>query len=129
FGRHRMISNEVLVSAHYAAEVLGPRAVLAAVDDDVADLLRPQLLRIGRKPQEGVDLALRQESHRLARGVRRPVDIFLRIQTNVSHHAREEDVLARAERLYADRLPLQVVHGADALRPEQHEAPNLNCSE
>src|SRR5213594_132857 len=59
--------------------------------------------------------------------MRHPVDILVHIQPNVRHDAREEDVLTRAERLDADRLPFEVAHGADALRPEQHEAASVDA--
>src|SRR5436309_2880031 len=71
----------------------------------------------------GLFLIIRASGRRM----RHPVDILVHIQPNVRHDAREEDVLTRAERLDADRLPFEVAHGADALRPEQHEAASVDA--
>ena len=46
------------MTAQHAAEILRPRAVDGSVHDDVADMPGVQLLRLGRKAQESVDLAI-----------------------------------------------------------------------
>src|SRR6266851_6707293 len=56
-----------------------------------------------------------------------PADVFLGIQTHVRRHAREEDVLARSQRLDPHGLPLQVANGADSIRPKQLEAPRVDA--
>src|SRR5215831_15504136 len=49
FGRHRVLADEISISAHNAAEILGPGPVQTAVDDQMADPPRPQLLGHWRK--------------------------------------------------------------------------------
>ena len=121
-----MLPDELPVPGHHAAEVLGPGPVHAAVDDHVPDLLRPQFLRVWREAQEGVDLPLGEELHRLRRGMRDPGDVLPGIQPHVGHHAGEEDVLAGAQLVHRDGLPLQVTDRADPLRPEQLEAADMH---
>src|SRR2546425_1365104 len=117
-GGDGLLADELAMPRDHAAEVLRPRAIHAAVDHDVADLLRAERLRIGREPQEGVNLTFGQELHRLGRRVRRPIDVLVRVQAYVRHDAGEEHVLARAEPLHSDCFPLQIAHGADPLGPE-----------
>jgi hypothetical protein len=57
-GRDGMLLDEVAVPDDQAAEVLGPGAVHRAVDQDMADLLRAQLLWRRREAEERIDHAL-----------------------------------------------------------------------
>src|ERR1700757_4994303 len=62
-------------STEHAAEILRPGPVDRTVDHDMADMPGPQLLRLGREPQKGVDLTLFKEFRRLDRRIDHPVDI------------------------------------------------------
>ena len=64
-GRDRILADELAVARQHAAEVLRPGLVQGAVDDHVADVPGAQLLRLGRKAEEGIDLALGEQLHRL----------------------------------------------------------------
>ena len=57
------------------------------------------------------------------------MDVPVRVQAHVCHHARQEDVLARAESLDTDRLALEVAHGADPFGAEQDKAADVNSRE
>ena len=114
---------------HHAAEVLRPRTVRHAVDDRVTDPLRPELLRVGRKREKAVDLAVREQPLRLRRGHRGPRDVFARIEADVRHHARDERIGRSSNGVHGDRLALQVANRADALGAEQLETPRLNAGQ
>ena len=55
------------VARKHAAEVLRPGLVRGRVEDHVADLAGAQLLRLGRKAEEGVDLAFGEQLHGVSR--------------------------------------------------------------
>src|SRR5215471_11677238 len=55
--RYRMRAGELPVGRRHAAEILGPWPVGRGVDHDMTDLPRPQLLGLGREPDEGVHAA------------------------------------------------------------------------
>ena len=61
-GGDRFRPDEVRVARQHAAEVLRPRPVLRAVDDHMINALRPQLLRLGRKPRKASTLPSRNSS-------------------------------------------------------------------
>jgi hypothetical protein len=56
-----MVAHEIPVAPEHAAEILRPRAIHRAVDDDVADLARAQILRHRRQTQASVDLAVGEQ--------------------------------------------------------------------
>ena len=58
----------------------------------VSDLLGPEFLGLWWKAHEGIDRAVREELHRLGRGVHDPVDVLRWIQTDLSHHTGEKDM-------------------------------------
>src|SRR5207245_1798812 len=51
-GRDRILSYKIPVAYQHAAEVLRPRAVYGAIDDDVTDLAGAKFLRLRWKAQE-----------------------------------------------------------------------------
>jgi hypothetical protein len=53
-----MLPDELPTARDQAAEVLRPGSIRRAVDDDVSDLPGPELLRLRRKADVGVDLAV-----------------------------------------------------------------------
>jgi len=59
--------------------------------------------------------------------MRHPVDILVRVEADVHQYARQEDVLAGAERLDTDGLSFEVAHRADALCPKQHKAADVDA--
>ena len=88
-GRDRMVADEVAVADQHAAEVLRPRLVGGAVEDHVADLAGAQLLRLGRKAEEGIDLALGEQLHRRCRRAGRPSRCPLRVEPDIGRHDRQ----------------------------------------
>src|SRR5215472_14625166 len=85
FGRDGTFPHEFPAAAQHAAEILRPRTVDCAVDDDVSDMPGPQLLGLRRKAQKGVGLAVYEKLHRLdRRGGDDPVDILLRVDSDLS---------------------------------------------
>ena len=53
-----MLAGKVTVQGHEAAEVLRPRSIRRAAQDNVTDLLGPKLLNLFRKRLIGVNLPL-----------------------------------------------------------------------
>jgi hypothetical protein len=51
---------------------------------------------------------------------------FPGIQPHICGHAGEEDVLAGLQGFYSDGLPLEVADGADAIRPKELEAADMD---
>src|SRR5438132_7968469 len=92
-GRHGVSLDELAVGRDQAAEVLGPGAVECAVDQDPPDLPGPQLLRVGRKPEKAVDLALRQKPLGLGRRMLQPRDVPIGIEPDLGDDAGDERVL------------------------------------
>jgi hypothetical protein len=110
---------------------LRPGPVARAVDDDVADLLGPQLLGQRGEAHDRVHLAVREQSRRLVHRVRHPRDVPRRVEAHVGRHAGDIDPrrVASVEIRHGDGLALQVEHAADGTIAEQHEAPCVNPAE
>jgi hypothetical protein len=70
---------DVVAVAGQHAEIFRPRRVERAVDDDVPDIAGAQRLRLGRKPEEPVDLALDKRIDRFDRRVSDPMDVGYRV--------------------------------------------------
>src|SRR5262249_7899337 len=102
--RDRMFPNELSMGPHSATKVPRPGLVQRAVHYDVADLLRAQLLRIGRESQVGVNFPFGEESLGLRGGVDDPVDVRAWVDAHVRRHGCEEDVAGTAARRDGDRL-------------------------
>jgi len=92
----------------------------------MTDMPGPQLLRLGRKAQKCVDLALFVKLRRLDRGVDHPVDIAGRVKPDIGRHRRRIHVLARAQALHTDTLALQIGNTAHAFVAEQFEAADMH---
>jgi hypothetical protein len=88
-----VLAREVAIGGNQAAEILRPRAVDCTVEQHAADLSCTQLLRIGRKTEEGVDLAVCQELLRLARRMGRPLDVPIWIEPDRGCDTGEKNVL------------------------------------
>src|SRR5215472_12300521 len=117
-GGHGIFSYKFAIPGQHAAKIPGPRAILRAVDDDMADVLRTQTLWFWRKSEEGVDLALSKQLDRFDRSARHPLDILGGIESNQSRHRAEENVRACLKRLDADSSTLQIGDAAYALLSE-----------
>src|SRR6516164_6575256 len=117
-GSHGIFSYKFSIASQHAAKIIRPRAILRAVDDDMADVLRTQTLWFWRKSEEGVDLALSKQLDRFGGCARHPLDILGGIESNQSRHRAEEDVRACLKRLDADSSTLQIGDAAYALLGE-----------
>src|SRR5207248_4253999 len=87
-------------------------------DDDVADMMRSNLLGLRCEAEKRIELALDEELKWIRRGVGRrdPADVLGRVEPDVSG---DQDQLRRRARLQADGLPLQLGDAANALTREQ----------
>src|SRR3954452_7693342 len=65
-GGDRMRANELAVAERCAAEILRPRMIRGGPQDDAADLAGAQLIRLGRKAEERIDLPFGEQLYRAA---------------------------------------------------------------
>src|SRR5919204_5373183 len=97
-----------------------------AVNEDMADLPRPEFLRVGRLRRDGVDRPRGQELRRCVEGVSDPVDLLPGVYAHIGEDAGDEGVVGAAQLARSDRLALQVVDGADPLARKQLEAAEVS---
>ncbi len=64
-GGDRMSADERAVAERDTAEILRPWLVRGRAEYHATDFARPQLLRLGREAEKGVDLALGEQLHEL----------------------------------------------------------------
>ena len=114
-----MLAHELLMRSDDAAEVLRPRSIESATDDDVTYLLLAQFLRIRRKAHECIDLAVCEQLHRLGRRVDNEIDIPLGINADVGRHGGNEDMVCRSQFGDSHHLSLEIANRPYALGPEQ----------
>ena len=92
-------------------------------------LLGAQFLRLGRKAEEGIDLALHEQVDRFD-VTRDPVDVLEGIEADIGRHCGHEDMRVRSEILSnADRLALQIENAVDAFVREQLVAADMHAGE
>src|ERR687887_1088717 len=126
-----MPPDELPVTGHHAAEVLGPGPINHAVDDhvnvlDVPCLQHgPELLGLRREAEESVNLAVGDLLHGIPWGLSHPADVFSGIQAHERGHAGDEEMTAGSQLADPDRLPFQVENLMDPIAPEQLEAPRV----
>jgi hypothetical protein len=92
------------------------------IDDDAADLPGAQLLRLGWKAEEGIDLAVDKTLDRLDRRVGDPVEILDWVEPDLGGQKGQQRVRVRPQGLYPDAFSLQVGDAANAFVSEQFEA-------
>src|SRR5262249_54837701 len=92
-----------------------PRAVDGAVEDHMTDSMGMQFLRLGRQPQEPIELSVDEELHRLHRRADNPIDVFAWINADMRDDRRQEHMLGRAQRGDPNSLTPQVGDAADVL--------------
>jgi hypothetical protein len=85
FGRDRVRGNEFPVARQHAAEILRPRLLHGGIEDYVTDMPGAQILGLGRKAQERVDLTLNEQFDRLDRGVGDPLNVLPGIEPELGH--------------------------------------------
>src|SRR5207237_3751861 len=119
------------VAGRHAAVILRPRAVQPCIDNDVSDMASAQILRLGRKAEKGIDLALREQIERFDRriGGDDPANVLGRIEPDMRGHDGHEGRMGRPQTFDADTLSLQFGYGADALAAEQFEAADMDAGE
>src|SRR5438067_709710 len=91
----------------------------------MADFAGAQILRLWRKSQERIDLAVGKKLRRPGRGTRDPLNIPGRIEADMGGHRVKEKVRAGAEALDAYFLSLQVQDAADVFPRKQFEAADV----
>ena len=102
-------------------EILRPRMVERAVDDDTADVAEAQVLCGSAESQERVDLPSAKKSFGFSSASADPIDVLGRVEPHISRQAGEEEVSAEPTRLQADARALQLGDSVDALAREQLE--------
>ena len=90
-----------------------------AAQFDVADPAGAQFLRLRRKAQESIDLALHEKLEGFGLWVSNPVDVFGRIEADMSRQHRRNPGPSRPRGLHAYTSPFQVFNAADIFLGEQ----------
>src|SRR5208282_2301953 len=83
FGRDRVIADEFPVAREHAAEILRPRPVHCAVDDNVAEMPGAKFLGYGREAETGVDFTRSEELSRGWRLAGDPMDVIYRVEPDM----------------------------------------------
>src|SRR5215467_4817485 len=125
-GRYWITSDKRLISSYDAAEVVRPRSIYRAVDDNAPDPLRPELLGNRGESNEGIDLAISEETCRFGRVVGEPLDVSSRVETNIGGHAGKENMMSGIEARNSNGFSLEVAHGSNVPNPEELEAPDVD---
>ena len=76
----------------------------------MAGVPRPQFLRLGRKPEERIDLSFREKRQRVDSRASDPVDVLHRVESDLRRHQGQEILRAQLE---ADALALQLRNPVD----------------
>src|SRR5262249_52591292 len=83
-------------------------------------------LRVRRKAEERVNLAVGKKPLRGDRRTGYPFDVFGGVEPDIGGHGRQEHMGRGAQDWYSDRLALEVGDGADAIGREQLEAADMH---
>jgi hypothetical protein len=95
----------------------------------VPDLSRPELLGLWGEAQIGIDLPPGEEIHLRSRGMGDPVNVLAGIQAHMPYYRCGKHVLARAQFLDGDTLPLSVANRVNAVSPKQLKASDVDASQ
>src|SRR5262249_49754803 len=87
------------------------------------DVPSAQLLRVWRKAQKRIDLAIDEKLLLRSRRVDHPAYIFARVEPDLRGHQRNQHVRGRSEAQDSDPFPLEVADGCRRLR-----SPAIRCS-
>jgi hypothetical protein len=117
------------IAPQHAAEILRPRAVHGAVDDDVADMPRAQILRLGRKAQKGIDLSFHELLDRLDGTVGDPAYVLDGVEPDMRGHQGHQHVRGRPPVLHPDAPALEIRDVADVFLREQFEAADMRAGQ
>jgi hypothetical protein len=121
-----MPADKVAVGRQHAAEVLRPRPVHTAIDDNVTDLARAELLRNRREAKHGIDFSVGEQPHCVCHRWRDECDVIMRIDADVRRDAGDVQVVAASKPRHGNGPPLQIFDRADAIGAEQLEAAGVD---
>ncbi len=88
-----------------------------------------EILRLRRKAEERVDLAVREELDRWGRLARDPTDVVDRVEPDMSGHDGDEHMMGRLQARHANFFALQIRDAADAFVPEQFIATDMHAGQ
>src|ERR1700751_5845297 len=92
----------------------------------MAGVPRPQFLRLGREPEECIDLSFGEKRQRLDGRARDPVDVLHRVEPDLRRHQGQEILGAQLE---ADALALQLRYPVDVFLSEELKAAGMQTGE
>ena len=124
-GGDRILPDEIAIASQQTTEILRPGAVHCGVDDHMPDMSGAQFLRLRRKAQESIDVAVDEKLDRFDRRVGDPMDVSERFEANLGGNKGQQHVRGRPEGLHPDALAIQVGDAADAVVSEQFEIADM----
>ncbi len=101
------------------------RTIYGAVDDDAADLPGAQLLRLGWKAQESVDLSFGEKLHWSDGAAGDPAYLLAGVDADFGGDDRQKQVLRRTQGCDTDAAAPQLDHAADVFIHKQLEAADV----
>jgi hypothetical protein len=128
-GRDGIFAHEFSAAAQHTAEILRPRTIDCAVDDDLSDVPCPQLLRLGWTAQKGIGLSVCEELHRLDRRGDNPVYILVWVEPDLRGHHSQEQMGRRSKGWDSDLFAFEVGDTPNTSVAKQLEAANMRASQ
>jgi hypothetical protein len=104
---------------------LRPCTIDRTVDDNAAKTPGAQFLRLGRKAEERIDLAVDKQLLGANRAAGDPVDLRLGVDADIGGDQRQEQVLRRADRRDPDSLSGDLCDATDRVTDKQLEAADM----
>src|SRR5262249_19804994 len=125
---HRVPTNKLPVARNGAAKVLGPRPVDPAIDNNMTDVLLPQLLGNGRKAHQCVEFLISEKRYRFISRMRTKVDLPW-VHAHIGRHACSEVMMCRSERWHRNCLSPEFANCVHALSSKQLEASSMHSTQ
>src|SRR5438105_1773661 len=95
----------------------------------MSDMAGAQLLRLGGKAQESIDLAIYETIDEFDVWIGYPVDALDGVKAELGGDQGQQHVRGRPQGLHSDALGLQVGDPANTLVPEQFDTADMDASE
>ena len=126
-GRYRIVLRIGRAGRQHAAVVLRPGTVDRGVEYHMPDLALPRHLRLWRRRQKCIDLAVGEHLQWVR--VSNPFDVVGRIEPDIGSHHHQEKMRISIHLSDARPLALEVEHTLDAVVGDQFEAADMHTGQ
>jgi hypothetical protein len=108
---------------------LRPGAVHGSFEQDASDFPGAQVLRLRRIAQEGIDLSVDEQLHRVEGPAVDPVEILAGVEPDLRGHQREQRLAAQSWHRDPDTLPLEIRKAAEILFAQDLVAADMQAGQ